>query len=237
MDHEKALYLEKATLYERAERYDHMADEMRKFVAASDTELDKTERKLLSNAYKNVVGKTRSAWRTITLIRQKLEHDDPKRALVDKELSQIVTDLKVKCTELIALLDDFLIPNSKQPESKVFFLKMKGDHLRYLVEAEQNEDLKQKSKEAYLEATSISESELGPAHPFRLGLALNFSVYYYEIENSPETAYSMAKEAFYRAMPELDNQNEIELEDSATIMQLLWDNLTFWGGTDTDTQV
>ena len=32
------------------------------------------------------------------------------------------------------LLDKFLIPNASNPESKVFYLKMKGDYYRYLAE-------------------------------------------------------------------------------------------------------
>lgn len=40
----------------------------------------------------------------------------------------------------------------------------------------------------------IANSELAPTHPIRLGLALNFSVFYYEILNSPDRACSLAKQ-------------------------------------------
>jgi hypothetical protein len=49
------------------------------------------------------------------------------------------------------------------------------------------------SQEAYQEASDISASDMQPTHPIRLGLALNFSVFYYEILNSPEKACKLAK--------------------------------------------
>ncbi|RZS02426.1 hypothetical protein BHM03_00032478, partial [Ensete ventricosum] len=77
-------------------------------------------------------------------------------------------------------------------------------------------------------ATSTAEADLAPTHPIRLGLALNFSVFYYEIMNSPERACHLAKEAFDEAISELDTLSEESYKDSTLIMQLLRDNLTLW---------
>jgi 14-3-3 protein epsilon len=50
--------------------------------------------------------------------------------------------------------------------------------------------------EAYKNATEVAQTDLAPTHPIRLGLALNFSVFYYEILNSPDQACHLAKQAF-----------------------------------------
>lgn len=50
------------------------------------------------------------------------------------------------------------------------------------------------SQEAYKAAFEISKAEMAPTHPIRLGLALNFSVFYYEIVNAPEEACQLAKQ-------------------------------------------
>ena len=73
----------------------------------------------------------------------------------------------------------------------------------------------------------VSEN-LKSTHPIRLGLALNYSVFYYEIINNPEIAVKFAKKAFDAAIQDLDTLEEDEYRDSATIMQLLRDNLTLW---------
>ena len=82
--------------------------------------------------------------------------------------------------------------------------------------------------DAYQAASSVASSDLPPTHPIRLGLALNFSVFYYEILNSPDRACHIAKQAFDDAIAELDTLNEESYKDSTLIMQLLRDNLTLW---------
>ena len=99
------------------------------------------------------------------------------------------------------LLDENLLPSvdkkkEEESESHVFYLKMKGDYYRYLAEVsvgDKLEDFKGKASEAYKKAQEAAEEGMPTTHPIRLGLALNFSVFYYEILNQPEQARALAK--------------------------------------------
>jgi len=106
-----------------------------------------------------------------------------------------------------------------------------GDYHRYLAEFATGDARKgaaEQSLVAYKSATEVATAELAPTHPIRLGLALNFSVFYYEILNAPERACHLAKQAFDEAISELDTLSEESYKDSTLIMQLLRDNLTLW---------
>merc|ERR1711869_149594 len=83
------------------------------------------------------------------------------------------------------------------------------------------------AKGAYDDAMGAA-AELAVTHPIRLGLALNFSVFHYEVLNNPEEACKMARQAFEDAIAELDSVSEDSYKDSTLIMQLLRDNLTLW---------
>lgn len=50
------------------------------------------------------------------------------------------------------------------------------------------------SQRSYQEAFEVARTKMQPTHPIRLGLALNFSVFYYEILNSPDRACHLAKQ-------------------------------------------
>lgn len=218
--------INKAKLAEQAERYDDMTNLMKQVVSNGE-KLTTEERNLLSVAFKNVVGARRSSWRIISNIEGK-EKDEKKAEMAKEYRSAIEKELVNICNEVIKLLEDSLIANAETSEAKVFFLKMKGDYYRYLAEVSSNKDETAKSQSAYDEAVQTAMTELSPTNPIRLGLALNFSVFYYEIMNNPSEACKLAKSAFDDAMTEIDSLGEESYKDSTLIMQLLRDNLTLW---------
>ncbi|KXL50549.1 hypothetical protein M433DRAFT_151440 [Acidomyces richmondensis BFW] len=208
-----------------------------KEVAKMGGELSVDERNLLSVAYKNVVGTRRASWRIISSIEQKEEAkgSDKHVSIIREYRQKIETELEKVCQDVLDVLDESLIPKAETGESKVFYHKMKGDYHRYLAEFASGEKRKSAATaahEAYKNATDVAQTELTPTHPIRLGLALNFSVFYYEILNSPDRACHLAKQAFDDAIAELDSLSEESYRDSTLIMQLLRDNLTLWTSSD-----
>merc|ERR1712160_125697 len=209
-----------------------MGDEMITFMkemGRQPQELTVEERNLLSVAYKNVIGSRRASWRVVTSIEQKGDSD--KMEIIKDYKSKIECELVEICNDILGIIEESLIPNSTSEEAKVFYYKMKGDYHRYLSEFQTGDTRKESAGsalEAYQAASGIASSDLPPTHPIRLGLALNFSVFYYEILNAPDKACSIAKQAFDDAIAELDTLNEESYKDSTLIMQLLRDNLTLW---------
>ncbi|XP_046873811.1 14-3-3 protein eta [Hypomesus transpacificus] len=225
--------IQKARMAEQAERYDDMASAMKQVTELGEP-LSDDDRNLLSVAYKNVVGARRSSWRVTSSIEARVVSDDneKKLELVRAYRETIEKELETVCQDVLTLLDQFLIKScdAEQLEGKVFYLKMKGDYHRYLAEVatgDKNAAAVQASEVAYREAYDISKG-MAATHPIRLGLALNFSVFYYEIQGAPEQACQLAKEAFDEAIGHLENMKEDSYKDSTLIMQLLRDNLTLW---------
>ena len=233
LNREQYVYL--AKLSEQAERYEEMVEFMQKVVVGSTpaSELTVEERNLLSVAYKNVIGSLRAAWRIVSSIEQKEEgrKNDDHVSLVKHYRSKVENELTQVCASILNLLDSNLVPSVFASESKVFYLKMKGDYHRYLAEFKVGDERKTAAEDtmlSYKAAQDIASGDLPPTHPIRLGLALNFSVFYYEILNQSDKACAMAKQAFEEAIAELDTLGEESYKDSTLIMQLLRDNLTLW---------
>jgi len=215
-----------ASTAEKAERYEDMCKFMSALVqwtSTNNSDLTVEERNLFSVAYKNVIGARRASWRTLNVEEHKFDElivDYKKR--VEQELAHI-------CKDVLSLLEDKLLKSSqKTSESSVFYLKMIGDYYRYLAEFAGADGHDKKAATYYGQAMDIAKEKLDPTDPIRLGLALNYSVCFYEILKDKKKACDLAKSAFDQAISKLDQLSEESYKDSTLIMQLLRDNLTLW---------
>jgi len=218
-----------ARLAEQADRHEDMVEYMKR-VALMGTELSLDERNLLSVAYKHSVGARRQAWRSVNMVVSRdgmspnaVETIKPYHQKIEKELNET-------CDDVLNLLQEHLIPKASDSEAKVFYLKMKGDYYRYFAEfasGDQRTKCAQEAHDSYQSAMEIA-GKLPSSHPIRLGLALNFSVFYYEVFGSPDKACALAKSSFEEAVSAASDLGEADYQDSAQILGLLHDNLQLW---------
>lgn len=193
------------------------------FAKSGSQELSTEERNILAVAFKNVVGTRRAAWRVLSSI-QKKENikgnaDNVQKVKTYKGI--IENELTGECQKILDLVEDNLLPNSNSDEAKVFFFKMKADFLRYIAEfaaQESKTQVAQRALRAYEEASGQAKQSLSNTHPLKLGLALNHSVFHYEILQNPEKACAMARTAFDEAIADLDSVQDEYYKDATLIM-------------------
>ena len=110
---------------------------------------------------------------------------------------------------------------------------MVGDYYRYIAESASGDKLKEvtgKALEAYDNAVSAAEG-LGACNPIKLGLALNFSVFHYEVMSDSAKACELAKTALTEAQAKASDNDE-DYKDAHSILELLQENLALWNEDD-----
>ncbi|KAK2947454.1 putative 14-3-3 protein [Blattamonas nauphoetae] len=221
-----------AKVHEQTDHYEEMTKCIRE-VAKMKGNLTIEERTLLSVAYKNVVGAHRRAYRVLKsiLTKERKRQRESHIKVIEQYLTVIVADLQRVCRELLTILRNNTIPNATGAEAIIFYHKLVGDYNRYLaevVEGEEKTSCMKESSDAYQQAYELSLSLLPPTNPIRLGVALNLSVYLYEITGEREKAYDIAKTEFDNAIVLIDELSETSCEDATLILQLLRDNIHSW---------
>ena len=226
---EEYVYL--AKLYEKAQRFPDMVKSINKFVEL-DPKLTRDERNILSAGYKNIIADKRSSWRLLNSMEKKEEKKNSAQTEnirlvknnIEKELNEI-------CNEIQLIIDNYLVPNASDSETKVFFLKLKGDYQRYKCEFATGKEFLEtcsKAEKVYKEAYDLANKDIPISSSTRLGLALNYSVFFYEIKGLKEEACNIAKNAFDEAMKVLDDLEKSKPKDTILIIQLLKENLILW---------
>jgi 14-3-3 protein epsilon len=228
--YEKNVYM--AMLAEQCNRFEEMVEFLENMVKKRDSDLNSDERNLLSIAYKNSVTSKRTALRTVMAYEMKERKKETSNFLnyIVEYRKKIEEELTKTCQSVLNAIDSELLKKAEDAEAKVFYYKMKGDYNRYIAEYAQN-DLKQQvadaASSAYKSANDLAK-ELPPTHPISLGLALNYSVFYYEVLNNHEMACEIAKNTLDSAGTILENADPDENGDSISIINLLRENLEMW---------
>ena len=131
-----------------------------------------------------------------------------------------------------------MIAKPVEGEAKAFFAKMVGDYWRYVAESATGAKLEQaKSAASEGYALALADSSLPACNPTKLGLALNYSVFQYEVLQNPKEAIETADQALQAALEKIDELQEEEFRDAKGIIELLKENMTLWkeeheGGND-----
>ena len=219
-----------ARVAEQAERFTDMVEFLKAAInLKSDEDFTIDERNLLSVGFKNLIGSQRGAIRTIGAIEQNPKYTKFSDALQSYK-KQIMEELYTKCILIVNIVKNKCMKLSVEDESKAFFYKMIGDYYRYVAESSTQESLaevKGGALEGYKQA-QIHCDTLSACNPIRLGLALNFSVFYYEVMTDHKMAIEYGERALTEALEKIDDVDEDTFRDAKSIIELLKENLSLW---------
>ena len=233
---EKQIYL--AMLAEQCSRYEDMMSFLEEMVKMKSNDLTSDERNLLSIAYKNTISLDRQAIRTLLAYESKesKKAESPYLEYIKEYKNKVQKELEGLCNKINTTIDQNLLPKAETDEAKVFYHKMKGDYDRYIAENVDGE-LKKKYADLGLQAYNAaldSAKSIDYKNPIKLGLALNLSVFYYEVVANKDEACKLAKETLDKAKDALGNvdEDDDEAKDAMSIVNLLQENLDMWNSED-----
>ena len=226
-------YLYLIKLFQRTEKYPEMVKAINKYVEQNPI-LSKEEQKMLCDGYKNIISDKRNSLRLLNNLSKKEEEEakqinHKKQILIMKE--KIQNELILIFKEIHSMLDKYLIPNSQDSETKVFYMKIKADYYRYhceFAEGDEFQEAKNNAEKIYKEAYELALKDINVYNSTRLGLALNYSVFEYEIMDNKNEACEIAQKAYDESMKVVDDVEKRRTSDNLLLIQLLKENLNLW---------
>ncbi len=158
------------------------------------------------------------------------EEAEPLQHSLSNHLEQRIREIAL---EFLDIIHSYIMPTITSHESRVYYLKLQADYTRYIAELSagaEHRRLSEQTYNTYEKAAEIAICYLAPSNPVRINLMLNFSVFYYEVYNSPERACILAKAAFNHAVESgvLDFDQEDKHKDAKAILKLIKRNLGLW---------
>lgn len=236
LSREELLYL--ATASEQAERYENLVDYMKQLIAQinkgenSSEELSEVERKIFSTGCKKKLEPIRYAWLDLDAVEQKEENRGGRHIAALKEYrTTLKHKVEVFCREIVGYINSSVLPICQSVECKAFFLKMRADFYRYLAECSLGEHQDKAYEDcirAYDEAVKVAIEGLKVDHYVRMGVILNFGIFYAELRGEVKKGLEICKGVF-DDVTNVDKENcEGERKDSTLVLELIQNKITEW---------
>jgi 14-3-3 protein epsilon len=226
-----------AKLAEQAGRFEDMMKYTQKIVEISTATgggLKEEERQLLSVAFKNSVNGKRQAVRVITQMEEQHASQGCSPGGIQAIAAykeKVAGELRANCSDILTTLKQYLIPSASDVVGQVFYMKMEGDYHRYLAEfsTDATANHMQEAHVAYMRAQEAARA-LPATNSTRLGLTLNISVFFYEVQHQKDQAIQLALASLQEYQAALGSASPEDVRESEQIVQLLHENLGIWNG-------
>jgi len=196
--------------------------------------LEMSDLKLLITGIKNIVLKKRESYRQVSavLVQDSVLNSHYRYSQVESLLKSISSEISQFCQDVISLFTENLLKVIVKPDMRVMSYKTIADNCRYISESTEKEFEKEqwikRAEQNYNSALMICGSEIKPESPISLGLALNYTVFLYEILGKPNDAIILAQQTFANALDRLDSLSEDELAESQSILFKIISNYNHW---------
>lgn len=217
-----------ARVYHTAGLETKAAKEVEKLAQLRDIKLTPEDEATVSVVTKGRIDQLRRARRIIEVVEEREENKGKVNRVIALRgfKSKIEEELANLLNQFISSIDNAFLVNPTSEPARILFLKMKADYCRYLAEIKRMKV--QDVQQAYVTAYDAAMSSLGPAHPLRTGIALNYSVFHYEILDNKDAAIQIAKIAYENGIQAAKSLPDEERDDALEVINLISTNLKNW---------
>ena len=230
--YEKNIYM--ALLAQQCGRYEEMLKYLEDLVIQRNKDFSLKERELLLYGYISYIKSKRKSLHIVMAYETKEKKNENSIFLsyIQEYRRTLESDLTQSCQKIIYILDSLLIKKAENNEAKIFYKKLKGDFNRYIAEYAKDELREKVMKDGltgYQEAKNLSK-DMPILNEILLGLALNMSLFYYEVVNERKNAIKVAEECIQKVDKELPSFDKDKEENKLimTLIGLIKENLENW---------
>ena len=230
--YEKNIYM--ALLAQQCSRYKEMFKYFEDLIKQREKEgkskdLSPQERELLTFGYISYINSQRHSLHICMAFetKEKKEYESPILSHICDYRKKIETELTENIKSIILSLDAILIKNAEENMTKIYYLKLKGDFCRYICEydkAIEREKASVSGNKAYQDAMNLAKN-MNIMDRLLLGLALNYSIFQYEVIAERKNAMAITEETLNKVDKEMPNFNMDRNDENYDIIMNLIDNM------------